>query len=603
MRCKGQAEVIIIVALFAVIAVVVITQTNMFIVPEETPDVRTVRESAEGLVRTAVISTIGVLSDQGGYLSDSEYQLGSVSLNGRDVPYWQYRGQVTVPDKSSNLQAGIQSYLQANKDSFADALSDVTFGNPIVNVPIFSDDSITVTVTMPTTYKESPISQPYTVTIPTHFGEIYDFSRGFAIYEANSRPFEYYTLSSMLLSPIENGHHSIPMYEFMMGCGDYLFASSWDITPKVETAIKRTLAHTYMPGKAPEGTITTSASPKYTLVPINGKDYENLRVSFMLPDDFSLDYSNFRMSPDPVFGIAEPIPLMGECMSRDAIEVSYTMNYPVIVRVADPETGSVFQYAVDVYIISNMPAGWTVTSPLDQEEDGVCANPSCILELNVLGTSGSPIQGAAVGFMGCHLGTTDSSGYLATLAPCGAGTLYIEKRGYGQFLESRTSAELSGTVTLYRKPQVNIIFHEVVVQDQGSGQYMVYYGGVKPLEDKRAYITLREQRNLKEHSFYPNGPSISISTVPAGDYYVIASLASMDFQSVHGGLVYYYTLEEGTNELHIYIPSTYDFNSIATTEEQLEKISELSQVLEECGIGPVTETSYTQEEACSVTIA
>lgn len=603
MRSKGQVELVIIVALIVVIAVVVVSQMNLFVMPGETPDVRTVRESAEGFIYTAALETMKTMSDHGGYLSTSDYQLGSVYLNGKEVPYWQLRGQVTYPDKATNFQAGVQAYLDENKDSLADIMSNVTFGDPIVGVPVFADDSITLTVTMPTTYKGTPIAQPYTVTLGTHFSELYDFSKGFAIYDANSRPFEYFTLSSMMLSPLKDGHHSIPMYEFMMGCGDYLFASSWDVIPEMEKTIKKTLAHTYMPGKVPEGTMMTSSSPKYSLVPINGKRYEDLRVSFMLPDDFELGYSNFRMSPDPVTGIAEPVPMTGECMSSEALHVQYTTEYPVIVRSVDPETGNVFQFAIDVYIANNAPAAWTATSLLDEGEDSICADLSCILELEVMDSSGDPIDSAAASFMGCYLGRTDSSGYLATLAPCGAGTLYIEKRGYGEFLESRTSSELDGTVTLYRKPQISILLHEVIVQDQGSGNYMVYYGNVKPVDDKRAYLTLRSDQTFKEHSFYPDGSSVSVSTVPSGGYYVSATLASLDFQSMHGSLAYHYTITEDLDELHIYIPTTYGFSSLATQEEQLEKIADLSEVLENCGIGPVTGTEYIQEEACSATVS
>lgn len=604
MRFKGQVELVVILALLVVITVVVVTQMDMIIPSGETPDVRTVRESAEGLIRTAVHDTIDVMSDHGGYLSDS-YQLGSVRIDGKDVPYWQYRGQVTVPDKSANLQTGVQAYLEANKDSLAAALSEVSFGTPMVGPPSFSDDSITVTVTMPTTYRDAPISQPYIVTVPTHFGEIFEFSEGFAYYDANERPFEYYTLSSMMLSPLENGHQSIPFYEFFVGCGDHLFTSSWDIIPKVETTIEKTLYNTYMPGKAPLGTITTSPSPKYSLVPINNKEYQDIDPRFLLPDDFSLDHSNFRMTPDPATGIAEPIPLLGDCASRDALEFSYAINYPAIVSVNDPETGSVFRYAVDVYISDNQPAAWTASTPLDQDEDSICSEPSCILELDVEGSSGEPIQGATVGFMGCYLGKTDSTGYLATLAPCGAGTLAVDKNGYGSLLDSRTSAELSDTVTLLKRPQVNVLLYEVQVQDQGSGQYMIYYNddAVKPVQNKRVYLTLRDQDTFQEYAFYPPGPSFSMSNVPTGDYFVMVNLVSMDFQTQYGGMAYSYTLDEDTSELSIYIPYTQAFSSLATDEERLSKIGDLTQVLDTCGIGPVSETGYSHEGACPVTIA
>jgi hypothetical protein len=602
---KGQVELIVIVGLFVLIAAVVVTQLGLIIPPSETPEVRTARESVEGLIRTAALETIKTMSDNGGYLSPTDYQLGSSMLNGKEVPYWQYEGRVTYPDMASNFQAGVQAYMEANKDGFAEALSDVTLGEPLVGTPIFHEDKVTVSVTMPTTYKETPLGQPFTVTVDTHFSEIYDFSRGFAVYEANERPFEYFTLSSMVLSPMENGHHVIPMYELIVGCGDYLFASSWDVIPEVERAIKKTLAHTYMPGKVPLNTEKTMSSPKYSLVPINGRDYEDLEVSFMLPDDFELDFSNFRMRPDPAVGIAEPIPMLGECISTEAIEVEYSMEYPAIVRVLDPETGNVFQYAVQVEIYENAPRDWLVSvTPEEDLQTEVCSDPTCILELEVQDSSGRPLEGASVSFMGCFLGRTDSSGYLATLAPCGSGTLYVYKRGYGEYLDPRTSSQLSGTVALYKKPTFNLVIHEVKVQDWGDGRYMIYYGDILPIENSKAYLTFRSVYDFTEYSFYSDGPSLTVSVIPAGGYYISGTLSSPDFLKILGAFGYSFTITEDLDgrNLHVYIPTTPTLSSITNEVEQRLKVAELSQALYECGIGPVTDTEYIQEAACSVTI-
>ena len=68
-------------------------------------------------------------------------------------------------------------------------------------------------------------------------------------------------------------------------------------------------------------------------------------------------------------------------------------------------------------------------------------------------------------------------------------------------------------------------------------------------------------------------------------------------------MTYYASIGEDSGELDIYIPYTDSFSSLTTTDEQLGKISDLTQVLEQCGIGPIANTQYNQEEACSVTIA
>ena len=599
---KGQAELIIIVALLAVIVIVVATQVGNIIPTTESPDVRNARESVEGLIQAAVLDTMETMSDRGGYLSTSEYQLGSVYLNDREVPYWQYGGQVSYPDAVANLRTGVQEYVEANKDSFEETLSGIILGNPLVGTPVFSNDKVTLTVNMPTTYKETQIAQPYTITMDTSFGDIYDFSRGLALHDANKRPFEYYTLSTMMLSPIENNHHEIPMYEILVGCGDYIFASSLDVIPSTENAIKKTLAHIYMPGKVPLGTLNTSTSPKYSLVRINNKDYENLGVGFMLPDDFTLDYSNFRMSPDPATGVAEAIPMLGDCVGEEPVIVDYNIRYPVVVVVDDPASGRPFQFALDVFIINNTPAEWSASMP--DSQDDVCSNPNCILELDVKDSSGDPVEGANVNFMGCFLGRTGTSGYVGVLAPCGSGALYVYKRGYGDYIESRSSSELNGTVTLYKKPLINLIVHEAIVQDNGGGNYMVYYGDVLPIEDKKAYISFRSTQGFGDHSFYLKDPVLTISTMPVGSYYASGTLTSSDYQTLEGAFAYTYAVEEDLDgkSLHIYIPTITSLDSMTDDDERKQKILDLSEVLHRCGIGPVMDTAFNQQEACAVTL-
>jgi hypothetical protein len=603
MRYKGQVELIIVVAILVVISVVVVSQMNLMIAPAESPDVRAVRESVENMIRSAALDTIATMSDNGGYLSPSDYQLDSVILNGKEVPFWQHSGSIAIPDKAANLQSGVQSYLDANKDSLLEILSGVTLGNPVVGVPVFADDGITLTVTMPTTYNDAPVAQPYTVTVATHFGEIYEFSEGFARYEARERPLEYYTLSSMVLSPMENGHRSIPIYEILVECGDYLFATSWDIMPKVEATIRKTLANTYMPGKAPLNTIRVSSSPKYSLVPINSKEYQDLDVNFMLPDDFSLSPLNFRMVPDVLSGIAEVIPMAGGCMSREPISAMYSIEYPAIVRVLDPETNNVFQYAVLVSIVNNLPSAWNFADEAEDLQKEVCSFPSCFLDIEVQDSSGDPVGSATVKYMDCYLGDTYSDGRISVPAPCGIGPLYIQKRGYGEYLESRDSGNLVGTVTLYRLPQINVMLHEVIIQDFGGERYMVYFGDVLTIDGKRVQVSLRSDQNFKEHSFFSSDSSFTASTIPPGGYIVTGSLMSPDLATLEGAVVYSYTITEDTDTLHIYIPTNIGLSSIGNQTEQTLKIGKYSEVLESCGIGPVTEVAYNQEEACEVILS
>jgi hypothetical protein len=460
---------------------------------------------------------------------------------------------------------------------------------------------------IPTTYKNLSLPQPLVVTANTHYGEMYDFARSFTNYEAVNRPFEYFTVSSMVLSPMEGGHHTIPIYEILVGCGDYLYASSYDVMPEVSKAIAKTVSHTYMPGKVPENTMRTSSSPKYTLVPLNGKNYEALDIDFLLPDGFELDFSNFRMSPDPATGMAEPIPMVGQCIGTDPVDVEYSLDYPVVVSIKDPESNSILQFAIQVKVVGNQPGGWDAVSPEDDIMAEICSDPTCLIDLEIEDTSGSPLEGANVRFMGCFIGNTDGSGSYSGLAPCGLGSLHVAKRGFGDFSEVRTSGELTGSVALEKMPVVNLVFHEVVVQDQGSGQYMVFFGDVIPIQERRVYITFRPFGDpVKEYNFFTQDSSLTVKNMPAGDYVLAVSLTEPveTGEILKGGLIYFYDLDESfVGDLHVYIPSTFGLNSITDETERKQKVSDLSEALYECGIGPLTQTPYYQEEACVVNLS
>ena len=131
---------------------------------------------------------------------------------------------------------------------------------------------------------------------------------------------------------------------------------------------------------------------------------------------------------------------------------------------------------------------------------------------------------------------------------------------------------------------------------------MVYYSEtdqyIHTIENMRAHITFRSDQDFKEYSFYFDGPSLTVSTIPAGTYYVSGTLSSPDFQTLHGAFTYIYTIAEDTDTIHIYIPTASSIDPITDDTERMLKIGELSQVLDECGIGPVTDTAYTQEESC-----
>ena len=84
--------------------------------------------------------------------------------------------------------------------------------------------------------------------------------------------------------------------------------------------------------------------------------------------------------------------------------------------------------------------------------------------------------------------------------------------------------------------------------------------------------------------------------IPAGRYVVGGSITNNDFIEAYGAFGTGYTLSEDVNNLYIYFPNYYGFENIEDEEVRLETALILTNVLINCGIGPISETEYQQTE-------
>lgn len=601
---KGQAEFAVIIGIVIVAAVVIIYAlpniTNP-IIPSGKYGM--FKASFESLVRDGAQDTMSRLSAYGGYPDNSSFQLGSVSFLGKEVPYWQKDGSVKYPNVKDNFVQGVSSYLSKNKEGFLQEMkmAGLEIGEPRVSANMLAS-KIIITVNMPTKIDGTNYPQPYTVEIPSRLGEIEEFSKAFAQYDKNSRPLEYYTLSSMIISPMEEDVHSVPIQIFLTECGEYVFRSWWDIKPSLENVIKATLAQTYMPGKAPLNTMMTSSSPKYSLVPLNGKRYESLDVSFFLPDNFELTPADFQFSPDPIIAISQVIPMVGQCQS-DPVYVKYYLSYPAIVRVKDPLTQNVFQFAVHVYIEDNKPGDWSGTGYETDVQKQICSNPQCSADISLKDSLGKPVDYAAVSFMGCSLGRTDSQGILRGPAPCGLGPLQVYKQGYESYGRMQSSDSIRGlSLTLAKTPAIRLHLYEVIVQNISlNGKYDISQDGISPIATNRlVYMNLYDTTNVKAYQRGFSAAGNLLNSMPAGPYIITASLISAGGEEL-GAILVDYTLSESLDgkDLYVYLPDSLDYGKITDEAEKAGATVTLTNVLTKCGLGPIS-LSEVNFNGCSV---
>jgi hypothetical protein len=614
---KGQIEFIVILGLIVVIAVVVFYASQSGLLnPVVSTDVSLAQDSVKNLIRTGAYQTLSSINLHGGYLDPDSFQMGSVTFNGKDIPYWQKNGEIKYPDIHSNFKDGLVSYLTQNKDDFASAYMDeygkeLVIGDPVV-VANFMGDKIELLVTMTTTLDGDHVPQPYSVSIPTMIEEIRDFSTNFLTYSSANRPLEYFTLGSVLFSPINDGEHDVPFYIHLTQCGEVFYKNWFDLKPGMEKVIKTTLAHTYMPGKYPLNVLRTTSHPKYAIPPINGKDYKNIDVSFHLPDDFELYMDTFQFNPDPIFVKSEIIPMAGICQANPVF-VKYHLMYPAVVKVKDPLTGVSFQFVTEVFIFNNTPGDVADLSGYDSSPSkAICENPGCPINIRVQDSGGEPISGASVTFMNCLLGRTDSSGAFTQNVPCGIGSLQIYKSGgFGIYEEMKSYEEIINftIITLYKTPSINLHFYEVEVQDLSLvQQYMIDERGVNYINTKHpdqfVYLNFyRYSDNQFDQRVFDDKVG-RVTDITAGEYYITGSLASEE--NVAGGIVTEYTITEDMDgkDLYVYMPympagfSQSDQDNVNEDDMNLTEI--LTGVLDKCSLGPITASPVEDFKGCVV---
>jgi hypothetical protein len=369
----------------------------------------------------------------------------------------------------------------------------------------------------------------------------------------------------------------------------------------MEDIIKTTLAQTYMPGKAPNNTMMNSGSPKYSLVPINGKRYESLDVSFQVPDNFNLDQTDFQFSPDPIMATSKIIPLVGECQS-DPVYVNYFLSYPVIVRVKDPLTQNVFQFALHSFIKDNKPGDWAASGYESDVQKQICTNPQCAASISVKDSAGRSVDSASITFMGCSLGATNSQGILAAPAPCGLGPLQIYRQGYDVYNKMESSDRLSGlAITLTKVPAINAHFYEVIIQNLSlNGKYDISPNAVIPIEAGNAvYMNFFDMVNVKSYQAGYSSAGGRISGMPAGYYVIGGTLLSKGTEL--GSFLINYTLSESLDgkDVYIYLPDELGYQSITDAGQKAGATITLTNVLIKCGLGPIS-LSEVKFKGCSV---
>ncbi len=466
---KGQAEFIILLTLVVLVIAVLglVLQSGYLGIPGSIgEEQRIVEASIENLIRRGADDTLRVIELQGGYLETT----GGIGFAGTSIPYWQACQSTSIPQAESvkkEFESGLRSYIKSNIGALEKSLSGmgVVFGEPAVSANILRDRIIFI-ADMSVQVEGYESGRRYSVTVPTRFGEIYDFAVDFASHESAKRELDKFTKISLYLS------RHLPTIGSLTSCGERIYISKADVGERLADIAAYTAGHTFFWGSP-----SVSEDPaNYFIYSVNGKKYPGLEIRLLLPYNLKID-STRHVSLENDVAAYEGFPLsIPACVS--VYHVRYDVGYPVIINVKDDLSGHNFNFASYVYLKNSEPSSCSILQDIEQEDQ--CRDLACTAKIAVLG-SGGPLTGAAALFGGCEIGMSGVDGIVEGNVMCGSGGLEIFLDENHTAISTDThSSQLNGTYFLKRIPELTFNFREL-----GDSCFS------KPEGDEIIYVVLR----------------------------------------------------------------------------------------------------------------
>jgi hypothetical protein len=457
---KGQAEYIVLVGIILVIAVIsyfALSTGSIFpkiLPPGIEQEKKLVEDSVTNVGRQGADLAIQWLEQQGGYLTPDLSE--SVIFTQVAVPYWQKCGTAMIPEKTDirdRLQTSVKNYILNSLLNKSDYFGkNVTFDLQGMYVQAnMLDNKIDFSVYMPTTIQGHSIPQPYTFSVPTRFGEIYEFGKRFAQENAQNRFLDHFTINTIYFSG------DLETQGVLTQCGQGIYQSGPDIEKGLENVITYTLANTIWWQPMPSA---DDESKMYAIESVGGMTYDHLDIGFYLPDDFDLQGSfPMHMTNADSSAAAPIIFIMPVCFAP--YNWKYSVDYPVIVRVRDDLTGHHVNFVVLVDVDEMMPGD---CSPFIGV--GSLIDRNCSARIKVIGRDGQPIENVSATFGRYYIGESGEDGIIAGPISCGNANLTLNQDGYGLHTLERTIQNINSTYTLFKTPTFDMNFRQVDISSE-----------------------------------------------------------------------------------------------------------------------------------------
>jgi len=459
---SGQAEILIIVGVIVIIVAVLAYTFGASLFERPVPpaiknDQMVVMEFVENIITDKAYETVIMMERNGGYIDGEVVPSGTTVFMNNGVAYWQKcentypsaTSKTTIQNKMNNrIKNEVVSDLEnivgtsgTGEINGKEVKIRYTTANVLTNIV---DNKVEITMDMITEVSGYEIREPFTISIPTNFGRILKFAEDFSVEQRDDRFFEMFTRYNIEF------FSDLPRVGFLMGCDNTIFISPEDLEDKLNTAINDVVYSTSM--------WEESAIDGYTLYfgvdEVNDNLYEDLEaqepISFWLPDDFlARVYRPVLIYNTGYLLTAEALPLSTMCSGY--YEQTYSLSYPVIVRVHDSVLDTYFQFAVfvDIDEMENGVCGEDV-------EEVDCSEAASPMDVTLVDGNGDPLEGANVFVAGCYVGETDANGVVSGLSVSGSHELVIYPSDNHEMVIVDITVPGTGytnTFTSYRVPE------------------------------------------------------------------------------------------------------------------------------------------------------
>lgn len=436
-----------------------------------------IRNDIRHSIKMASENTIKYMAEHGGYLEPPEYVMPYL---GKFVPLWQACTDMWIPNKGdmeADMERGIKELLIFSKSEIENQTKGLEFmKDPEVDVNILKD-KITVKVEWPMKYQGLVNTEPYTLEIPTMYGDIYEFYGSLAEQLAEKRNFEHYTALSIFYA----NEKKIPTFDVMTECKVEVIPAK-ELNRNIQNAIKYTISHTKFFDGESIMLNNENEPPVYNIPEVRGRVY-NYQPTLTLADNYHVAYPDgIKLDNSRILS-----PFLPVCVK--SYSMGYELSYPLIFKTKDPLTGWKFKMATIVDIDSDADTDGNPETLEDVNGDGIksymypgdcksvaltntsdyesnnkglmdCSSESGSLDITVVDENGNPEEGVQVSTTDCLVGNTDSNGKVSGHIKTGQANLTLYKDERYMYVNGLTSP-VSGTFELPNYEDVRVKFNIV----------------------------------------------------------------------------------------------------------------------------------------------